>query len=405
MPQRILSILARLSRASLITAVSSACALLELWALGSRLPVHELGVVLAAQGAAALLAAVGEAGLSLWAAQRLATCATPRRLTALSRYAIAVRLPLFAVQALLIALAARYTLVGWSHFGVTLLMSASMAFSFGWIFIATEHYLPLAATEGVARVTGLAAFLVIPVKSADTALLCLALSGAAQSLLQLFVARRTGLLTAMPALRFRRVRIHVRHVAAYRSAVILAVGRNILPVSVGAIVAAPIASTALAAEKVSRAATGVVSAVLGYILPALGRGFRERRAVHVVGINLFAAAVVASATAAALAVYIHVSHAPLAALFSGDIALLATAAILTGTRVAFSATLYTRVLARGDFVLASRLLAAQTVSAGFAAILLQAFSSVVLLLVVLSLFDLALVALAVQFGQRIQEKR
>jgi hypothetical protein len=127
--------------------------------------------------------------------------------------------------------------------------------------------------------------------------------------------------------------------------------------------------------------------------------------VHVFGINLFAAAVVASATAAALAVYIHVSHAPLAALFSGDIALLATAAILTGTRVAFSATLYTRVLARGDFVLASRLLAAQTVSAGFAAIILQAFSSVVLLLVVLSLFDLALVALAVQFGQRIQEKR
>ena len=62
-------------------------------------------------------------------------------------------------------------------------------------------------------------------------------------------------------------------------------------------------------------------------------------------------------------------------------------------------------LLHGDFVLASRLLAAQTVSAGFAAILLQAFSSVVLLLVVLSLFDLALVALAVQFGQRIQEKR
>ncbi|WP_199032271.1 hypothetical protein [Ralstonia sp. ASV6] len=313
---------------------------------------------------------------------------------------MAVRLPLFAVQAVLVAVAARYTLIGWNHFGLTLLMSASMTFSFGWVFIATERYLLIALTEGATRIAGLSAFLLIPSNSADAALFWLAASGAAQSLVQLFAARQLGLLRAISAPKLRRLRLHTRHFAAYRSALAQAVGRNILPVAVGALVTPSIASAALAAEKVSRAATGIVSAVLGYVLPALGRGFRERPVTQIYGLNLLITLIVGGVTAAALMVYVRASHASLAQLFSGSTMLLVVAALLTGARVVFSATLYMRVLAPGKFALASHLLALQTVGAICASLLLRSTSSVVLFLLTLCALDLTLTAAASRIGRR-----
>ncbi|SFP43472.1 hypothetical protein SAMN03159417_02165 [Ralstonia sp. NFACC01] len=394
------SVLLKLSRASVITASSSTCALLELWVLSSKLHVHDLGVVLAAQGVAALLAAVGEAGFALWVPQRLAHCATPLRLTALSRYAVSIRLPLFAVQTLLIAIATRYTIVGWNNFGLTLIMSASMAFSFGWVFISSERYVLIALTESIARLVGLLAFMLVPTKSADMALACLGFASALQSAGQLLIAYRIGLLSALPIPKLRRLRIHARHFAAYRSAIIQAAGRNILPVSVGAAVAAPLASPALAAEKVSRAAMGIVSAVLGYILPTLGRDFRERPTIEVIGVNLFIAVLVSVGTMAALNLYIQVSHASLAQLFSENGKLLALASVLTGARVAFSATLYMRVLAAGNFVLATRLLLCQTAGAVFATALLREASSVAVFLFALALVDLLLATTTARFCKR-----
>ncbi|CAJ0744088.1 hypothetical protein R16034_04103 [Ralstonia edaphis] len=394
------SILLKLSRASVITVSSSICALLELWVLSSKLHVHDLGVVLAAQGVAALLAAVGEAGFALWVPQRLAHCATPLRLTALSRYAVSIRLPLFAIQTLLIAIATRYTIVGWNNFGLTLIMSASMAFSFGWVFISSERYVLIALTESFTRAAGLLTFMLLPTKSAGTALVCLGIASVLQSAGQLVIARRIGLLAAVPIPRLKRLRIHARHFAAYRSAIIQAAGRNILPVSVGAAVAAPLASPALAAEKVSRAAMGIVSAVLGYILPTLGRDFRERPTTEVIGVNLFIAVVISVGTMAALKLYIHVSHASLAQLFSENGELLTLAAALTGVRVAFSATLYMRVLAAGNFVLATRLLLSQTVGAVFATALLREASSVAVFLFTLALVDLLLATITAQLCKR-----
>ena len=394
------SILLKLSRASVITVSSSICALLELWVLSSKLHVHDLGVVLAAQGVAALLAAVGEAGFALWVPQRLAHCATPLRLTALSRYAVSIRLPLFAIQTLLIAIATRYTIVGWNNFGLTLIMSASMAFSFGWVFISSERYVLIALTESIARLTGLLAFMFIPTKSADMALVCLGSASALQSAGQLLIAYHIGLLSALPVPKLRRFRIHVRHFAAYRSSIIQAAGRNILPVSVGAAVAPPLASSALAAEKVSRAAMGIISAVLGYILPTLGRGFREKPTIHVTGINLFITLLVSIGTMVALKLYAQFSHASLAQLFSENGKLLALAAVLTGARVAFSVMLYVRVLAAGNFVLATRLLLIQTAGAIFATMILCETSSAAVFLFSLALIDLLLMTAMAHFCNR-----
>ncbi|PLC44196.1 hypothetical protein C0Q88_05735 [Ralstonia pickettii] len=145
---------------------------------------------------------------------------------------------------------------------------------------------------------------------------------------------------------------------------------------------------------------GIVSAVLGYILPTLGRDFRERPTTEVIGVNLFIAAVISVGTMVALKLYIHVSHASLAQLFSENGELLTLAATLTGVRVAFSATLYMRVLAAGNFVLATRLLLSQTVGAVFATALLREASSVAVFLSTLALVDLLLVTITAQLCKR-----
>lgn len=400
MSSKIVPIFLKLSRASLITAVSSACAILELTVLSTRLAISELGIVLAAQATAALLSAVGEAGFSLWVPQRLSLYLSARRLTSLSRYSLTVRIPLFLVQAAMAAAAARYTMIGWENFGMLLMLSASMSFSFVWILIAAERYLLIAAIDGVTRIVGLLGFVALGSATASSALMFLAVSCLAQPVLQLIAARRSGLLYAIPGPVLRRPRLPAKHLAAYQSAVVNAIGRNILPVTVGAIVAAPIASAALSAEKVSRAATGVVTAGLGYILPALGRSYRDASAARLYAIAGLTGAAVLSATASGLFAYGQLSNAPLAELFAGNMVLLLSAAALTATKVVLSATIYARLLAKGAFRLTSQLLGAQAVAAAAFAVFLKLSDSVTLFMLGLSLFDICLIAAAVQFSQR-----
>lgn len=397
MANKIAAIFLKLSRASVITAVSSGCAILELSVFSSRLEIRALGIVLAAQAMAALVAAIGEGGISLWIPQRLATAPTPRRLTAMARYAIGVRALLFPLQAVLTALAARYTLVGWEHFGVALLLSASMSFSFGWVLIASERYVLIAAVDGITRVAGLATFLLIGSNSANTALMCLAVSGVAQSVIQLIAARGLGLLDGIPLPRLlRKPRPHKGHLAAYQSNMVQALGRNVLPVTVGAVVSASLASTALAAEKVSRAATGVVTAGLGYIMPMLGRSYKASTPAAIYSVTAAIGLVVFASTTLALFAYSNVSQASLAQLFATNHLLLVAAATLTATKVMFSATIYVRLLARGAYKLTARLLGWQAVVAAGMALALRWTESVELFMFCMCLFDLVLIAVAAQ---------
>jgi len=314
------------------------------------------------------------------------------------RYAIQIRLPLFLIQALLTVLAARYTIVGWNQLGTTMMLSVAMSFSFGWILIATEQYTTIALIDGLCRISGLAAFLLIGIPSANAALACLAVSGLIQSSIQLIVARKIGLLNAVPFPRLERrwPRLHAGHLAAYQSGLVQAIGRNVLPVTVGAVVTASLASTALAAEKVSRAATGVVTAGLGYIMPMLGRSYKVGRlsslyaAIGGIGIT------VAVATTLFLVMYARLSQAPLAQLFAGNHLLLAAAAALTASKVMFSTTVYVRLLARGAYRLAARLLAGQALIAAAMALTLRWTESVELFMFGMFAFDLVLIVVAVQ---------